>query len=100
MSDEPDLTNLRWFFDHLELRDPDAAHFAKELVYRRAGWEVTSFFGPVQMDVWGLVVSSGDWSVRFGVERGFSDGILVRGPDGESSRLPSAEAAYEWLERW
>jgi len=92
----PDLTNLERFLDHLEPRDADAAAFARRLVHAD-GWRVRSFVGPVQMDVWELVVERDGWWVRFGVERGYSDGILaMRGEE----RLPlgSLAAARAWLE--
>ena len=72
---EPDLTNLPRFFDHLAPRDSEAAQLARHLL--AAGWGVRVFWGPEQMDVWQLTVQRGEWFVRFGVERGRSDGVLV-----------------------
>ncbi|SDH64872.1 hypothetical protein SAMN04515691_0553 [Leifsonia sp. 98AMF] len=78
----PDTANLPRFLDHLQARDTDAALLARQLL--DAGAAVIVFWGPQQMDVWELRVQVGDTMVRFGVERGYSDGVLVA-PAGYSS---------------
>lgn len=82
--DPPDVTNLERFLDHLEPRDADAAAVARELLAR--GWRVTHFWGPVQMDVWGLTLTGEGWTAWFGIERGYSDGIRLRATSGEAAR--------------
>lgn len=76
-----DLTNLPRFLSHLgdPERDAASAGFAKKLI--DDGGEITGFSGPEQMDVWELIVRRGGRLVRFGVERGYSDGALVRPAD-------------------
>jgi hypothetical protein len=63
------------FLARLSSRDPSAAWLAREML--DAGWSVRSLTGPVQMDVWELLLDRGTYSVRFGMERGFSDGVHV-----------------------
>lgn len=90
-------TDLTPFLRHLEARDRDAAAFAAELS-ATPGWSVVSMIGPVQMDVWELLVEGGGWTVRFGVERGYSDGILATNPaTGERLRLTGLDDARAWL---
>ncbi|QIX27067.1 hypothetical protein ncot_11015 [Nocardioides sp. JQ2195] len=76
---------------HLEPRDREAARFARLLL--ASGWEVITCWGPVQMDVWALELARGDIRVRFGIERGVSDGVLVRHPGGQ-------EPLGRVVERW
>ena len=68
-------TQVAEFLTRLSARDAAAAWLARELM--EAGWSVHDFFGPVQMDVWQLVLRRGSCSVRFGIERGYSDGVAV-----------------------
>ena len=82
---DPDPTVLPKFLAHLEPRDARAAGLARRLL--DSGWDVESLSGPVQMDVWELTVRRDAVAVRFGVERGMSDGVLI-GP---------AESAYDDL---
>lgn len=106
------------FLTRLSARDAAAAWLARELM--QAGWSVHDFFGPVQMDVWQLVLRRGSCRVRFGIERGYSDGVAVAdgvaGGDGAvayrpitvamsekkravASVLSDPAAALEWLTR-
>ncbi|TFW00188.1 hypothetical protein [Orlajensenia leifsoniae] len=80
---DPDLTNLPRFLEHLEQRDAVAAWFARRLV--DAGGTVRVFWGPQQMDVWELRVQRGQMIVRFGVERGYSDGVMIARADAHAS---------------
>lgn len=90
-------TDLLPFLRHLEVRDPDAATFAAELS-ATPGWTVVSMVGPVQMDVWELLVEGRGWTVRFGVERGYSDGVLATSATtGERRRLATLDDARAWL---
>lgn len=61
------------FLERLSTRDADAAQFARRLIDQ--GWTVSSLVGPVQMDVWELILERDDERVRFGIERGLSDGV-------------------------
>lgn len=79
-----DLSNLPRFLDHLEERDAGSARFARQLI--DAGGVVRVLWGPLQMDVWEVRVQRGEMIARFGVERGFSDGVLI-GPAGPSTRM-------------
>ncbi len=72
---DSDLANLPRFLEHLEQRDAEAARFARQLI--DAGGAIRVFWGPQQMDVWELRVQRGQMIVRFGVERGYSDGVLI-----------------------
>lgn len=63
---------LSGFFSHL---DEPQTTVAQQLV--AAGWEVATFWGPEQMDVWRLTLRRGPVQVSFGIERGFSYGIEV-----------------------
>ena len=67
-SDTLDLTNLPRFLVHLEERRPGFAALARQLL--DAGWQVQSFWGPVQMDVWSLRLRRDELAVIFGIERG------------------------------
>ncbi|MGW9159050.1 hypothetical protein [Microbacterium sp. NPDC055665] len=69
----PDLAG---FLDRLAPRDEAAAWLARRLL--ESGWSVCELSGPVQMDVWQLLLERGTHRVRFGIERGRSDGVLVR----------------------
>lgn len=42
------------------------------------GWEIGSFWGPVQMGVWHLDLRRGPLIVTFGMGRGFSEGVRIR----------------------
>ncbi|WAA66483.1 hypothetical protein [Microbacterium oxydans] len=103
----PDLAE---FLDHLAPRDEPAAWLACRLL--ESGWSVFELTGPVQMDVWQLLLEHGPRRVRFGIERGRSDGVLVRddagayrpildamGVNGESrgSLAANRVAALNWL---
>ena len=90
------LDALPEFLAHLEARDADAAAFARHLL--DAGAVVRSLWGPVQMDVRELTLQRGDMIVRFGVERGFSDGVLIgRADAGDDANLrPIALAVFAW----
>lgn len=85
-SENIDLTNLPRFLKHLghHERDPMAASFAQQLL--DDGGQIVEFWGPEQMDVWGLTIRRGHYLLRFGVERGYSDSVTF---------LP-AEAADVW----
>ncbi|MEL4317446.1 hypothetical protein WJX64_00360 [Leifsonia sp. YIM 134122] len=72
---DPDLANLPRFLEHLEQRDAVAARFARQLI--DAGGTVRVFWGPQQMDAWELRVQRDQMIVRFGVERGYSDGVMI-----------------------
>lgn len=63
---------LSGFFSHL---DEPQTTVAQQMV--AAGWEVATFWGPEQMDVWRLTLRRGPVQVSFGIERGFSYGIEV-----------------------
>ncbi|MFB8189155.1 hypothetical protein ACFC14_07495 [Microbacterium sp. NPDC055988] len=73
----PDLAG---FLDRLAPRDEAAAWLARRLL--ESGWSVCELTGPVQMDVWQLLLERGKHRVRFGIERGRSDGVLVRDDAG------------------
>lgn len=75
MRDAADLTNLPRFLEHLGSIDQMAADLAGILL--DAGGTVRTFWGPEQMDVWELRVQRGEMIARFGVERGYSDGIRI-----------------------
>lgn len=96
MSEKPDLTNLPWFLTHLEERDAGLAGFARSLL--DAGWEVQTFWGPVQMDVSRLRLRRRGLSVIFGIERGFVDGVAVGPGDqvDEASFTPLSYAVLGW----
>lgn len=97
MTDSPDLTNLERFLVHLHERDAAAAAFARTLLAE--GATVRDFWGPEQMDVWELRVQRGDVIVRFGVERGFSDGVLLGPADAANGRptlRPLRIAIFAW----
>lgn len=96
---EIDLTNLPRFLKHLGHPDRDApsAAFARKLL--DDGGEIRSFSGPEQMDVWELVVRRGNHLVRFGVERGYSDGAVVRRLDDAPHAprsVPMKRVVLEW----
>ena len=74
-SDTLDLTNLPRFLVHLEERRPGFAALPRQLL--DAGWQVQSFWGPVQMDVWSLRLRRDELAVIFGIERGVADGGAV-----------------------
>lgn len=76
------------FLERLSARDPAAAWLAGALL--DAGWSVRSLDGPLQMDVWQLLLERGTCRVRFGVERGRSDGVHVA--DDAGAYRPLAEA--------
>ncbi|MFT4188821.1 MAG: hypothetical protein QM621_09600 [Aeromicrobium sp.] len=92
MNARPDLTNLPRFLhrlgvDRLGPRDAEAAGLAQAAL--EAGWTVEDFIGPVQMDVWSLSLRRGERRLRFGIERGYADG--VRYDDGGGWRTLSAD---------
>lgn len=61
--------------DRVRQVDSAAAELAEHLL--RSGWQVVTCWGPEQMDVWMLTLARGAWRVRFGVERGYSNGVEV-----------------------
>ncbi len=61
--------------NRIAAKDESAASLARHLI--DTGWQVTTSWGPQQMDVWMLVLTRGAWQVEFGVERGFSNGVAV-----------------------
>ncbi len=71
----PDLARLPEFLTRLMVGDSDSHDVARLLL--DDGWEVASFWGPVQMDVWLLILRRAKLCVRFGIERGYSDGVGV-----------------------
>ncbi|MDQ0727338.1 hypothetical protein [Microbacterium sp. W4I20] len=99
------------FLDRLSSRDPASARLARELL--DAGWAVRDLFGPEQMDVWQLLLHRGTCTVRFGMERGYSDGVHVADSTGAyrplaaamsvtdpGIRVPAdATAVIDWLKR-
>ncbi|MFJ4160668.1 hypothetical protein [Microbacterium testaceum] len=97
MTSDLDLTNLQRFLAHLEPRDDEAAALARALL--DAGHPVVEFWGPEQMDVWRLKIRSGEAVVRFGIERGFSDGVAVA-RDTESiaydAFIPAGLVIFAW----
>ena len=82
------------FLTRLSARDAAAAWLARELL--QAGWSVHGFFGPVQMDVWQLVLRRGSCGVRFGIERGYSDGVAVADgvTGGDAAAVADRAVAY------
>ena len=96
MNAQPDVDALSRFLAHLAERDAEAAAFARQLL--DAGAVVRSIWGPVQMDVWDLQLLRGDMVVRFGIERGFSDGVLVgRADAGARPALrPISLVVFAW----
>lgn len=78
--DDVDLANLPWFVAHLGDRDAGLAGFVRHLL--DAGWEVSVFWGPLQMDVWSLVLRREKRLLRFGIERGLVDGLALGTADG------------------
>lgn len=94
---DPDLANLPRFLEHLEQRDAVASRFARQLV--GAGGVVRVFWGPQQMDVWELRVQQGQMIVRFGVERGYSDGVMIARAGAHASwndLRPMRLAVFAW----
>ncbi len=69
------VSGVAEFLARLSSRDPSAASLGQHLL--EAGWTVQSISGPQQMDVWELLLRRGTLSVRLGIERGYSDGVLV-----------------------
>lgn len=96
--DGHDLTNLRWFFDHLELRNAEASRLAKQLVDREGSWTVKRFWGPEQMDVWSLVMERAGWTIEFGIERGIANRIIATSDDGVRTSFESTATAKEWVD--
>jgi hypothetical protein len=64
-----------------------------------AGWQVTTFWGPEQMDVWSLTLTHRDVRAIFGIERGFSYGIELAHPGMRRPKPGEAWPSYEqvWL---
>lgn len=90
-----DLTNLPRFLLHLEERDAGLSNFVRQLL--DAEWEVIEFWGPEQMDVWCLALRSGRRVIRFGIERGTVDGVLLGSTDGHHVEFcPLSYAALGW----
>ncbi|SEC23242.1 hypothetical protein [Microbacterium hydrocarbonoxydans] len=87
-------TEVAEFLTRLSARDAAAAWLARELM--QAGWSVHDFFGPVQMDVWQLVLRRGSCRVRFGIERGYSDGVAVADgvTGGDGAAVADRAVAY------
>jgi hypothetical protein len=77
---------LSGFISHLD--EPQATVAAQMLA---DGLEITTFWGPEQMDVWRLDLARGPVQVRFGIERGASYGIEVNAPG-----LRDRGAYYGW----
>ncbi|MEO8527683.1 MAG: hypothetical protein ABI435_01245, partial [Pseudolysinimonas sp.] len=77
---------LSGFISHLD--EPQATVAAQMLA---DGLEITTFWGPEQMDVWRLDLARGPVHVRFGIERGASYGIEVNAP-----RLRDRGTYYGW----
>ena len=96
MSAPHDLHTVTRFLDHLAERDAKAAAFARQLL--DAGAVVRSIWGPVQMDVWDLQLLRGGMIVRFGIERGFSDGVLVgrADPEVQPTLHPISLVVFAW----
>ncbi|GAA1916225.1 hypothetical protein GCM10009775_05870 [Microbacterium aoyamense] len=97
MTKHLDLTGLPRFLAHLEARDASSAHFARLLL--DSGCVPVGFWGPVQMDVWELRIRRGAAIVRFGVERGYSDGLMIGPPTGSdswTSFVPMNLAVVAW----
>lgn len=98
------------FLARLSARDQAAAWLAGELL--EAGWSLRRLDGPLQMDVWQLLLDRGTCSVRFGIERGRSDGVHVAdragafrplaeamagSPQGSASLADDPTAVLHWL---
>lgn len=81
---QPGPDNLPRFLAHLEGPDRGAADLARRLL--EGDWRVESFWGPEQMDVWELVLSRGPWRVRFGIERGYADGVTTWREEQDGTR--------------
>jgi len=71
VTDQPYLTNLPRFLEHLAPRDPESAQLAQLLLDN--GWTVRGFWGPEQMDVWQLDLARHGLLVQFRIERGFAE---------------------------
>jgi hypothetical protein len=84
----PDLAE---FLDRLAPRDESAARLVRDLI--ESGWSVLELTGPVQMDVWQLLLERGVRRVRFGIERGRSDGVLVSDDKGAYRPILAAMSA-------
>ena len=92
---DQDLTNLPRFLAHLGERDAGLSKFVRELL--DAEWEVIEFWGPEQMDVWSLSLRSGRRVLRFGIERGIVDGVLLGSVDGQTAGFrPLSYAVLGW----
>lgn len=91
----PDLTVLPRFLAHLAPRDARAAHLARRLL--DSGWQVQSVWGPEQMDAWQLSLRRDSVAVRFGIERGMSDGVLIGAAEATLNDLiPLSYAVLGW----
>lgn len=84
----PDLAE---FLDRLAPRDESAARLVRDLI--ESGWSVLELTGPVQMDVWQLLLERGVRRVRFGIERGRTDGVLVSDDKGAYRPILAAMSA-------
>lgn len=87
----PDQARLARFLTRLEQQDRGRPSLARQLL--DSGWPVDDFWGPVQMDVWGLTLRRGERAVVFGIERGVVDAARlgsVGGADGEFHPLSFA----------
>lgn len=94
-SDTLDLANLPRFLVHLEERQPGFAALVRQLL--DAGWQVQSFWGPVQMDVWSLRLRRDELAVIFGIERGVADGVQLGPVDGAANDFrPLSYAVLAW----
>lgn len=100
------------FLARLSPRDGSAAWLARRLL--ESGWAIRELSGPQQMDVWQLLLARGTTCVRFGIERGRSDGVLVAvgsgafrpvaesmsaGASADDPAADDATAVLRWLNR-
>jgi hypothetical protein len=63
-----------------------------------AGAKILVFWGPEQMDVWRLELGQGEVTVRFGIERGFSDGVEITHP--RLRRRPPRDGVVPYIAAW
>jgi len=90
-----DAHSVSRFLAHLGERDRALADFVRRLL--DADWSVAECWGPEQMDVWSLTLHRDTYAVRFGIERGIVDGVLVGPADDRSVAFrPLAYAVLGW----